>query len=405
VRLSLIVLASLAFISLGLPDGLLGVAWPSIRGSFALDLDAIGVLLATATAGYVASSFSSGQLLRHMNVGAVLAISCGLTSSGLLGYVVAPRWSLMIALAVVLGLGAGAVDSSLNAYAARYFGARTLNWLHACYGIGAATGPLIMTAVLSAGLSWQRGYAIVGGAQIVLALSFAVTVRWWSDTSGNGVRSRTDDSARLMTTLRLPGARLAIAAFFVYAGVEGSFGVWTYTLLTETRSVAASHAGAIVSGFWASLTGGRILAAFAGGRMSAARMLMLALVGVVVGAALVWANVNNALTDVGILLAGCACGPVFPTLVATTPARLGARHAANAVGFQIAAAAVGLALLPGLVGTAADALGIEIIAAALLALALALIVVYKMLDATAPALSDQQRTRDASLSSSPGCEF
>jgi fucose permease len=150
------VLAALAFVSLGLPDGLLGVAWPSIRASFGLELDALGALLIAATIGYVASSFSSGHLLGRLNLGTVLAVSCGLTAAALLGYASAASWLAMLALGAVLGLGSGAIDAALNTYVATHHGPRMLNWLHACFGVGAASGPLIMTAVLESGSSWRR---------------------------------------------------------------------------------------------------------------------------------------------------------------------------------------------------------------------------------------------------------
>jgi fucose permease len=384
VRTSVALLAGLAFISLGLPDGLLGVAWPSIRAFFGRDLEAVGALLSASTLGYVASSFTSGRLLRHMNVGSVLALSCALTAAGLLGYAAASQWAAMIALGIVLGLGAGAIDSSLNTYAATHHGPRTLNWLHACYGIGAATGPLIMTAVLGIGLPWQRGYAIVGLAQLALAGCFAVTLRWWgrTDRASGGTRGR--ESTTIRATLRLPGARLGIAAFVVYAGVEGSLGVWTFTLLTEGRGVAAAEAGGVVSLFWGSLTAGRLLAAFAGARVPPLRMLTLALRGVLLGTALVWLDLHAGATFAGVVLAGAACGPIFPTLVATTPARLGGPHAANAVGFQIAAAALGLSLLPGFVGVAAATFGMEAIAMLFVAMAVLLVLVYRLLDRVAP---------------------
>ena len=383
--IQLVVLSGLAFISLGLPDGLLGVAWPSIRAYFGVELDAIGGLLAATTTGYVASSFTSGRLLRSLNVGSVLAISCALTAGGLLGYAAAPRWAAMVALGAVLGLGSGAVDSSLNTYAATQYGPRALNWLHACYGIGAAIGPLIMTAVLGKALPWQRGYSIVGVAQLALAACFAVTFRWWDRTTGSGAAPNNQGSATIADTLRLPGATLGIAAFFVYAGVEGSMGVWTYTLLTEGRGVAAAEAGGVVSLFWGSLTGGRLLAAVGGARMLPGRMLSLALWGVMLGTVLVKMDLDAAVTYAGVVLAGCACGPIFPMLVATTPARLGGAHAANAVGFQIAAASLGLAVLPGAIGVAAEAFGIELIATLFLGLAVLLTIAYKLLDHVAPA--------------------
>ena len=376
---SLAALAALAFISLGLPDGLLGVAWPSIRAYFGRDIEALGALIVASTCGYVASSFSSGRLLRHMNVGAVLAMSCLFTAAGLLGYATAAQWPLMVALGVLLGVGGGAIDSSLNAYAATHHGARTLNWLHACYGIGAATGPLIMTAVLAGGLPWQRGYVIVGITQLALAACFAATVRWW-DRPAEETATAPASYATIPATLRLPAARLAISAFFVYAGVEASTGVWTFTLLTEARGMAPSDAGWVVSLFWGGLTGGRLLAAFAGARLQPRPMLWIALSGVLLGTVVVWLDVSPLITYAGILLAGWACGPIFPTLVAMTPERLGPKHAANAVGFQIAAAALGLSLLPAFVGIAAGEFGVHIIAVLLVAQAAALMVVYLLLD-------------------------
>jgi fucose permease len=379
----LAILAALAFISLGLPDGLLGVAWPSIRAYFGRDVEALGALIVAATCGYVASSFSSGRLLRHINVGTVLALSCLLTAGGLVGYASTAHWPVMVVLGVLLGMGGGAIDSSLNAYAATHHGARTLNWLHACYGIGAATGPLIMTAVLGRALPWQRGYAIVGVAQLVLAACFAATVSWWDRPGEEAEAPAPPAFATIRATLRLPATTLAIAAFFVYAGVEASTGVWTFTLLTEARGVDSAEAGWVVSLFWGGLTGSRLVAAFVAARVPPRTLLWIALAGVLLGTVLVWLDLSARLTYAGILLAGWACGPIFPTLVAMTPGRLGAEHAANAVGFQIAAAALGLSLLPALVGIAAGAFGVPMIAPLLVLQALALMVVYLMLERVA----------------------
>jgi fucose permease len=377
-------LAGLAFISLGLPDGLLGVAWPSIRASFHLPLDALGALLVAATAGYVASSFSSGRLLRRVNLGTVLAASCALTAAGLLGYAAAPRWSVMIALGVLLGLGAGAIDAGLNAYVATHYGPRTLNWLHACYGVGAAVGPIIMTTVLESGLDWRRGYTLVGLTQIALAGCFALSVPWWPATGGIASAASHESGATIGATLAQPAARLGIAVFIAYSGVEASIGAWTYTLLATGRGIPAVQAATAVTLFFSSLTAGRLLAAAVGGRVGVARMLNVGIGGVMLGAALMWLNGGSAATFAGLALAGLACGPIFPTLVATTPARVGAPHAANAVGFQIAAAALGLSVVPALVGVIAGRLGVETIAALIVALAVLLAGVYRLLDSVAP---------------------
>lgn len=381
----LVVLAGLAFVSLGLPDGLLGVAWPSIRASFGLDLDALGALLVATTAGYVGSSFSSGPLLKRMNLGAVLALSCLLTGAALLGYAAVSHWPAMIAIGLVLGVGAGAIDAALNTYVATQHGAQALNWLHACFGVGAATGPVIMTAVLGMGQPWQRGYAIVGVAQLGLAGVFAVTYPWWPQTAGTGPTAADERLAFVGATLRQPGARFGIVVFFVYSGVEASVGAWMYTLLHEGRGVGAMQAGAVVSLFWAGLTAGRLLAAVAGGLVHERRLLNVAVWGVTIGAALVWLRSDSISTFGAVVLLGFACGPIFPTLVAQTPARVGLAHAANAVGFQIAASALGLALVPGLVGVVADALGVETIAILVFILSVLLLVVYWALDRVAPA--------------------
>jgi fucose permease len=382
----LVVLAGLAFISLGLPDGLLGVAWPSIRASFGRDLDALGVVLVASTLGYVASSFSSGRLLQHVNLGAVLAISCLSTALALLGYAAAGTWVLLVVLSVLLGMGGGAIDAALNTYAAVRHGSRALNWLHACYGIGAALGPVVMTAVLSRGRAWQNGYALVGGAQVLLALSFVATMRRWPRTSGVDADDRRDvePGAPPVATIALPAARLLLLTFIVYAGVEASIGAWTYTLLTAGRGMPPSEAGALVSLFWTSLTGGRLVAAAAGHRLPVTTVLGAAVSIVTIGTTLLWVGGSAVWALAGVVLTGGACGPVFPTLVATTPARLGPAHTANAVGFQIAGAAVGLSIVPALVGVVADTAGVALIAPSLVLLAALLAIVYVALERTAP---------------------
>jgi fucose permease len=354
-------LAGLAFISLGLPDGLLGVAWPSIRAFFGLELDRLGALLILTTVGYVTSSFSSGRLLQRMNLGAVLAASCALTGAGLFGYANAASWSMMLSLGIVLGLGAGAIDAALNTYAAIHLGPRALNWLHACYGVGAATGPMIMTAVMQRGSPWQRGYVIVAAAQLALAGAFVITADWWPKTGGPAQGADAVAAAPMPATLREGAAWLGIVTFFLYTGVEASIGAWTFTLLTEGRGVPPESAGFVASLFWGSLTAGRVLAGTAGHAVKVPTLIRIAVCAVALGTAVVWMRGNLLLTAAGVALAGCACGPIFPLLVAMTPARVGTIHAANAVGFQIAAAAVGLSVLPGAIGLAATTWGIEAI--------------------------------------------
>src|SRR3954462_2357819 len=177
--LGLLALVFVGFVSLGLPDGLLGVGWPSIRRTFDLPLDALGALLIAAMVGYTLASLSSGWVVERIGVGRLLALSCLLTASGLFGYALAPSWAVMVALGMVAGLGAGAIDAGLNGYVALQHSPRLLSWLHACFGVGAATGPAIMSAVLEAGHPWRLGYAIVGAGQLLLGLCFLLTRGQW----------------------------------------------------------------------------------------------------------------------------------------------------------------------------------------------------------------------------------
>jgi fucose permease len=381
----LIGLAYLGFISLGLPDGLLGIAWPSIRASFALPVDALGALLVMFTAGYLVSSFSSGRVLARTGVGALLALSCLATSVSLIGYALAPAWWVMLALAVLSGIGAGAIDAGLNTYAATEFSPRVVNWLHACYGIGATAGPVVMTSVLMSGRSWQSGYAIVGLWQLLLAACFAVTRKRWHSKKKETARQESDDSSAsaravpALATLRLRAAWLSIAVFFVYAGIEASAGAWAYTLLTESRGVEMGAAGIWVSAYWGGLMAGRMLAGAIIGYSSVERLMRFAILGAAGGALLVWLNAADAITLAGLVLIGLALAPVFPSLIATTPARLGPRHTANAVGFQIAAAVLGASLVPAAIGVLAGSLGLEAIAPGLFVAAALLLSLYELL--------------------------
>lgn len=379
--LLLIAMAYLSFVSLGLPDGLLGVAWPSMRASFGLPLDALGGLMVMFTVGYLASSFSAGRLLARMSAGILLAVSCLATSASLIGYSVAPSWWIVVALGVVAGLGAGAIDAGLNTFAATHFSARTVNWLHASYGVGTTSGPMIMTGVMGAGLAWRWGYAVVGFGQLALAVCFASTRRLWTDgrETRDQVSAPSAPAASAGATLRLPVAWLSVAVFFIYCGIEATAGAWSYTLFTESRGVPMKTAGTWVSIYWGSFTAGRIISGLMAGFASDTKLLRLCIIGVALGALLLWLDLSDLVSFAGLALMGIALAPVFPTLIATTPGRLGATHTANGVGFQIAAAALGLSLLPTFAGLMADRFGLEIIGPVLFASAALLLVLFETL--------------------------
>jgi fucose permease len=378
--LLLIALTYLSFVSLGLPDGLNGVAWPSIRGYFNLPLDALGSLLVMFTAGYLASSFSSGRMLALMSLGSLLVLSCLATAASLIGYALAPAWWVMVALGAVAGLGAGAIDAGLNTFAATQFSARMVNWLHACYGTGAASGPMIMTSVLAARLPWQRGYALVGVWQLLLAICFGLTRRWWpKDSVSEQLPSSSIARTPNVSTLKLPVMWLSLAVFFLYTGIEAAAGIWAYSLFTESRAVPMMTAGTWVSIYWGALTVGRLLAGAAVRFVSANRLLRFCVAGMALGAALIWLNVTSLLSFLGLGLMGLASAPVFPSLIATTHARLGSAHTSNGVGFQIAAAVLGQSLLPAFVGVLAGRFALEVVGPALFVAATGLVVLVQAL--------------------------
>jgi fucose permease len=374
-------LAFVGFVSLGLPDGVLGVAWPSVRATFGLAISQLGLLLAVSVVGYLLASFNSGTLVARLGVGGLLFASSVVIVVGLLGYAAAPSWAVMVGCGLFAGLGAGAIDAGLNAYAAHHFTPRAVTWLHACYGVGATLGPLTMTAVLARGAPWRAGYVLLAAALSIMAVGFFVTRRWWESPAGSDESARREDAtehAGLVETLARPAVWLGIVLFFVYTGLEVAAGQWSYSLFTTGRGVAPARAGVWVGAYWASLTAGRLLFGAAASYVEPRRIVRLATAVVPLGALLVWLNPTPLLSFIGLASMGFFLAPVFPLLVAQTPARLGARHATRAIGFQVAAATLGAAALPGLAGVLARAYGLEVIGPYLLAAAVALALLHEM---------------------------
>ncbi|MCG5470310.1 MFS transporter [Micromonospora sp. LAH09] len=384
-RAALLLLSYLAFVSLGLPDSLLGVGWTSIRGDFGVPTEAVGLVLTAGTIGYLTSSVLAGFTLARVGVGALLAGSTLLASLALVGFSVSPALAVLVGCALLLGLGSGAVDSGLNAYAAAEFGPRHMNWLHAFFGLGVAIGPLIMTGVLSAGLAWRWGYGIVAVVQLVLAVAFALTVRAWrrdvpaSTEAAGATPAETPTVVRLpvRATLRLPAVWSGTVAFVLYVGIEVSAGLWAFLLLTEGRGLSAAVAGGCVSAYWGSLFVGRVVQGLVAERLGAGLVLRASLAGMAVGAALIAVPGPAGLAVLGLVVVGFAAAPVFPLLTLTTADRVGAAHADRAIGLQIGASGIGAALVPAGLGVLIGNTSVQVLGSGLLVLALALVVLYE----------------------------
>ncbi len=381
-KIGLIVLAYVAFIALGMPDGLLGVAWPSIRTSFAIPLDAVGLLLAASVAGYLASSVLSGPLIARFGVGNVLAASCALTGVGLLGYTLVPTWWMMVLLGVVAGLGGGAIDAGLNSYVAAHFGEGLMQWLHACYGIGVTLGPIIMTLALAVLSSWKVGYCVVGGFQLALAAGFALTVSMWNRTEApaesEAPKRLTDYKTPLGETLCQPMVWLSALLFLLYTGSEVTLGTWAYTLLVESRGIRPEVAGLWAGSYWATFTVGRVVAGLYAKRLGVNLLVRGSLVAALIGVVLLWWNPANAANLLAVALVGFAVAPIFAALVSGTSRRVGMRYAANTIGIQMAAGGLGSALIPGLVGALARHISLEVVPVCLMALFAGLFGLYAL---------------------------
>jgi fucose permease len=264
-----------------------------------------------------------------------------------------------VSLGTIAGLGAGAVDAGLNVYAARHFSPRVMNWMHACYGVGASIGPIMMTSILVAGRSWRWGYAAIAAMMAMMAVLFLLTLRWWEDGRGDDAGSAAAPPVPMAEVLRRPIVWMHTGLFFVYVGVEATAGQWAFTLLTEGRGMAPKLAGLAVSIYWASLTAGRIVFGLLDGRLAPDTVLRAGTLTCPLAAALVWLNLSPTVNLVALALLGFGCAPIFPVLISRTPPRLSDAHAAHAIGFQVAAAYLGIAGIPALTGVLARSNGLE----------------------------------------------
>ncbi|WP_372422536.1 MFS transporter [Salinarimonas chemoclinalis] len=381
-RALLVVVAYLGFVSLALPDIAHGVSWPFVRDAFALPQSGLGLIMAGTAAGFFVSSFFAGRLLEAVGVGRLLAGSTGLVAAALVGTAIAPNFAVFLAAAPLVGLGSGAIDSGLNAYAAARFSARHMTWLHAAFGFGAACGPFLMTGALVVGGSWRLGYGTIALIMGAMALVFLSTRGLWRADAGGPVGAGARAAPARVTTraaLAHPVVRLQIAMFCIYVGVEYGAGLWIFTVLSEGRGLSVELAGTMAGLFWGGLFVGRVGFGLVADRLGEDLSVRLGLAGMTLGAA-AFALAPTPVGLVGIVLLGLACAPIFPMLMSRTPARLGAALSAHAIGFQVSAAMLGGVIFPALGGLLADTIGLDAVPFMVLASVLALVVLNAMLE-------------------------
>ena len=367
-----LLLACVAYLSVALPGSTLGLLWPSIRLSLGQPVGALGILLVPGIAASVVSSAVTGRL--RLSAGPLVAASTLLIALALAAEALAPSMWVMIAGTVLFGVGFGALDTALNAHAARHFGARDINWMHASYGLGATLGPLLVTALLSAGRSWRQTYGVMALVLAALGGVLVLARRGWrvpAPAPGPG-------PARPSATTASPGAALGSLSFTaVETGIESAAGIWGFLFLTAGRALPPAAAGIAVAAYWAMMCVGRVVLGPVAERLGAARVLAAAVAGVPLGAALMTLSIlgpvpgpvpgpgSGALAVAGLMLLGLAAAPVFPLFTLTT-------GTTRMVSLQVAASAVGGAAIPAGLGLLLGAAGARLLAPALLALGLAM---------------------------------
>lgn len=372
-------IAFLAFVVLGLPEGLLGLAFPSMREEFNLSIDAIGFLLLAGTVGYTTMSFNLGTIIARIGTNRTLILSALLRSVALFAFFLAPSWELIILASFIMGFGTGGVDAGMNAYVAGYRNLRLLNWLHAFFGVGATIGPVIMTVIFEKGLSWQAGYAFVSAVQFIVFVVLFMTRDAWSavDAERAEQQKADDQPINIWVTLRMPFVFLGIALFILTTGVEMTAGNLTPTLFIDGRNLDENLIAGWITFYWGSFTIGRFIYGMLGNR-NVTQLIRLSGATLLIGIALIWANPSELGNFIGLGLIGFALAPIFPLMIANTERTLGGHLATRAIGIQMVGASLGFSVIPWIAGLLAENIDLEIISPYMFVLGVALIVLYEV---------------------------
>lgn len=374
-------LVYLSFISLGLPDGVLGVAWPAIRREFGQPLAAVGAITITLTLCSAAASVWSGALARRLGAGRVVAGSCLMTALALLGFSCAPGFGWLVALAIPLGLGAGAVDACLNHFVAAHYSPRHMNWLHGCWGLGATTGPLIMGVALVGAAGWQGGMQTIGLMQLALALLLWLSLGLWRTPAAAPPQSSQAMTAPQFKPVRALSLWLAPLTFLLYVAAEMGTGLWAASILVTERGFEPATAGLWVSVFFGSLTAGRFAVGLVANRLGNRRLVRWGIAVASCGAAVFALDGLPApLSLAGLVLTGLGCAPVFPSLMHETTRRFPPEVARRVIGRQMGFASVGSSVMPAACGLLATWAGLGVVMPVVVLLFLALLLVTELLN-------------------------
>ena len=345
----------LAFISLGLPDSLLGSAWPSMYPLLGVPVSYAGILSMIISFGTIVSSLNSDRLTRALGAGRVTAISVGMTAAALFGFSVSTQFWMLCLWAVPYGLGAGSVDAALNNYVALHYESRHMSWLHCMWGIGTMVSPMVMGRVLAGGGPWTAGYRYIALFQIALTAVLFLSLPLWQKRTDETAEGGTAPQAlSLGQVFRLPGAKEVMLCFFCYCALETTAGLWASSYLTLTRGVAADTAASFASLFYIGITAGRAACGFLTLKLSDTQMIRLGQGVLAVGVAALLVPGPQLLALAGLVLVGVGCAPIYPSIIHATPDHFGADRSQAVIGIQMASAYVGNLVMPPLFGLLAN---------------------------------------------------
>ena len=345
----------LAFISLGLPDSLLGSAWPSMYPLLGVPVSHAGILSMIISFGTIVSSLNSDRLTRALGAGRVTAISVGMTAAALFGFSISTQFWMLCLWAVPYGLGAGSVDAALNNYVALHYESRHMSWLHCMWGIGTMVSPMVMGRVLAGGGPWTAGYRYIALFQIALTAVLFLSLPLWQKRTDETAEGGTAPQAlSLGQVFRLPGAKEVMLCFFCYCALETTAGLWASSYLTLTRGVAADTAASFASLFYIGITAGRAACGFLTLKLSDTQMIRLGQGVLAVGVAALLVPGPQLLALAGLVLVGVGCAPIYPSIIHATPDHFGADRSQAVIGIQMASAYVGNLVMPPLFGLLAN---------------------------------------------------
>lgn len=359
-----LIIIYLAFISLGLPDAMLGSAWPVMRTDLDASLGTAGVLSMVIAGCTIVSSLLSGTVLRLFGTGKVTLVSCILTAAALLGFSWSPSLIWLVVFAIPLGLGAGSVDAGLNSYVAAHYKAHHMSWLHCFWGVGATIGPIIMASYISGENLWRQGYLVVAVIQFVLVVILFITLPLWDKVAKSSKATRGDEQEERVEEAeqtsgptkpwKVKGVKYALLTFIFYSSVEASAGLWGSSFLVNVKGLSAASAAQWVSFFYLGITIGRMLTGFITFRMNNRMLIRYGQLIALTGTVLLLLPLPTIISLSGYMILGLGLAPIFPCMLHETPARFGKQHSQSIIGFQMASAYTGSTLAPPLLGLLAS---------------------------------------------------